>query len=177
MSATVLVLEHRRSPSTALVDERISLRHFGTAVRALKNGAKHIRIILRPHPSQRLDVVESVAFQFPDSDIRIDRTTPILDLLAGADVCIGSISTATLEAAMVGIPVIVLNVSGHDWPPPLGGNTTVPISRTEGELGGWVDHALAGGELPGQEELIEALGVRSPGEATAARLKLIDQVV
>jgi len=96
-------------------------------------------------------------------EVRVDRTTPIEALLAGHDLCIGGASTATLQAALAGTPVVVLNVSGCAWPWPIGEDTAVPVAHGVEELATWLMRAARGERLPGHEDLVEALGARDGG--------------
>src|SRR5262249_8763459 len=101
--------------------------------------------------------------------------TPALDLLARSHVCVGTFSTATLQAALTDTAVVVLNLVGREWGWPLGGDTPVPVARSTQEL------ADARGELrrlpdarPGQKALLDALGA-TDGDSVDRLLKLLDE--
>jgi hypothetical protein len=81
-------------------------------------------------------------------------------------------STATVQTALVGTPVIVLNVFGFDWAWPLGGDSEVPVARSADELAGWLKRWAAGETLPGREDLLGALGAGRP-DPTGALLRLV----
>ena len=98
-----------------------------------------------------------------------DATTPIDELLRSTDLCIGSLSTATLQAALAGAAVAVLNVSGFDWRWPLGGQTPVPVACDAEQLAEVLRTWRRDGSLPGNAVLLEALGTDRPG--TVERLK------
>jgi hypothetical protein len=53
--------------------------------------------------------------------LALDASTPIEDLLASADVCVGALSTATLQAAALGVHTVFLDVSGATRPWPFDG--------------------------------------------------------
>lgn len=156
----VVVTEQSDVPVTAVVDPRSPARHWEAAVRALAERLPGASVVLRPHPSTGLALGDALRVRFPSMQIEQDHATEILELLRGCDLVVGGLSTATLQAALVGAPVIVLNVTGHEWRPPCGGQTTVPVARSTAELQELLDCWAAGpGPLPGREALLGALGV------------------
>jgi len=100
---------------------------------------------------------------FPGLDTSIDTTTPIEQLLGAADLCVGSLSTATLQAGTLATPVAVLNVTGFDWVWPLGGDTPVPVARDAEELEPVLLAWREQGSLPGRDALVGALGADRDG--------------
>lgn len=166
----VLVLIQGREPSTARVPERITSIQCLAALQGVQEVWPDARITLRPRPSADLGGVQVARARFPLLAVAIDQSTPIVDLARRHDVCIGVMSTATCEAALVGIPVVVLNVTGLEWGWPLGGETTVPIARTAPELAAILANLLGtnGGGPPGRQALLEALG--ATGEDGSERL-------
>ena len=90
-----------------------------------------------------------------------DRSTLIEDLFADADMCVGALSTASLQAAAVGLPVCVLNVSGVPGPWPLaGGEDGLPQATNAEELAELIPELLRRGPGPTREAALEALGAR-----------------
>jgi ADP-heptose:LPS heptosyltransferase len=144
-------------PGFARIDGRIWMRQYETAIRAVRERIPEAQIVLRPHPSEGLGAARVVTERFP-GELEIDGASPILDYLESCDLCIGGVTAATLQAALVGTPVIALNLTGFDWRWPLGGETTVPIARSPEELGDALDRWRAEGVLPGREALLDALG-------------------
>lgn len=154
----VVVLGQNGHIFTSMFDDRVALRHFDMALRTLAEALPGARVVLRPHPTQDLAPARAALRRFPALEVELDPVTPILDLLAGADLCVGSLSAATMQAAIVGTPVIVLNITGFEWVWPLGADTPVPVARSEDELRGALERWRTSDELPGRVELLEGLG-------------------
>lgn len=165
----IVVLGQNGHPYTSRFDERIALRHYVSALEALREVIPEAQVVLRPHPSQNLNPVHATIDRFTAIEARIDATTPIDELLRSTDLCIGSLSTATLQAALAGAAVAVLNVSGFDWRWPLGGQTPVPVACDAEQLAEVLRTWRRDGSLPGNAALLEALGTDRPG--TVERLK------
>jgi hypothetical protein len=155
-----------------LIDRRIEMRHYLTAIDAILARAPSARIVLRPHPERGRGAALAAAERREGANVEIDAGSPIMELLADCDVCIGTASAATLQAALVGTPVIALNLNAYDWLWPLGGGTRVPLARSGAELTEWLGRWLGGERLPGQEELLEGLGANG-GDASARMLDVL----
>lgn len=153
MTRVVVLTEHRMRVS-AHVDDRITAMHATTAIDAVREALPSADIVLRPHPSAARAPIERLATGL---GARLDRTTPILELLAGADACVGATSTATLECALVGTPVVMLDLVGG-WAPPLDGSTDVPYARNGNELAQLLPKVLAEDPPPGSSALLHGLG-------------------
>ncbi len=120
--------------------------------------------MLRPHPSAGRHAEDELAARFPTTSFEVDRASTIRELLAGCDLCIGTITTATLQAALVGTPVIALNLMGFEWRLPLGGATRGARSRTtQRELAAWLDR------LVGRRRRCPAARTCSPRSAPGPR--------
>ncbi len=169
----VLVLAQPALPDVGLTSPRIAMRQFTTAIEVLRERCPHTQIVLRPHPSGGQQAEDALAARFPDTSFEIDRTSPIRDVLAGCDLCIGTITAATLQAALVGTPVIALNLMGFAWSWPLGGDSTVPVAHDAAELAAWLERWAAGTPLPGREELLSALGADAAGGDPTERILAI----
>lgn len=154
----VVVLGVNGHPYTARFDERVTLRHFHVALEALAEAVPEVEVVLRPHPSQDLAPIRAVADDFPGLAVGVDAATDIMELLESADLCIGGLTAATLQAAVAGTPVIVLNVTGFAWRWPLGGDTPVPVTADAGALRDAISRWLRDGRIPGRETLLGALG-------------------
>jgi hypothetical protein len=170
-SPRAVVMAQSWELGSMLIDPRDVMRHYLTAVGAIRHTLPGALITLRPHPTDDLGPARELCRRFPD--LRIDVATDLVTLLRDCDVCIGGPSTGTLQAALVGAPAILLNVTGRDWYWPLGGNTTVPIARSEPELSGWLKSWARGEALPGREDLLAGLGAggQDSSERLLARLQ------
>lgn len=161
-------LENPHSPRIAVLaqvatrnppmDRRIEMRHWQTAIAATRSLSAGAEIVLRPHPSAGFEAARAAASLDPSGSVTIDARTEIEQLLANSDLCVGAVSAATLQAALVGTPVVALNLSGFEWEWPLGGATSVPVARSGEELRVWLERWLRGEALPGREEMLAALG-------------------
>jgi hypothetical protein len=161
----VALLAQSGTPSTATVDDRIVMRHYVEGLAGIAESLPGATVVLRPHPSHGPLPLASLSARFPALELRLDRSSDLRRCLATSDACVGGTSAATLEAALFGTPVVVLNVTGFDWRRPLGGESTVPVARSAAELAECLDRWRRLGTLPGGEELLEALGADG-GDAT-----------
>jgi hypothetical protein len=82
-------------------------------------------------------------------------------LIEAADLCIGAVSTATLQAGAAGVPVLFLNVTDQPAPWPFDGTTDVPIASNANELAALVPVALSSEDVPGRDVMLEALGAKN----------------
>jgi len=171
---TVVVLGQNGHPYTSTIDARIAVRQYTAAIRAVSTRFPRATVVLRPHPSADLRPLGSLVARFPSVRVEVDATGAILDLLGRADLCIGGSSAATMQAALVGTPVVVLNLSGFEWPWPIGGATTVPVARSEAELRTTLDHWAGARTLPGRDDLLEGLGARG-ADATEHLLRILER--
>lgn len=170
---TVVVLGQNGHPYTSTIDARVAMQQYTAAIRAVAARFPRAAVVLRPHPSADLGPLGSLVDRFPSMNVEIDATGAILELLGRADLCIGGSSAATLQAALVGTPVIVLNLSGFDWPWPIGGGTTVPVARSDAELRVSLDRWASTRTLPGRDDLLEGLGAHG-SDATEHLLRILE---
>lgn len=152
----------------ALLHGRIEMLQYLTAIDAIAARAPNATVVLRPHPERGRVVAERAVAKRSKIKVEVDSSSPILELLSECDLCIGTASAASLQAALVGTPVIALNMSGYEWLWPLGGGTSVPVARSEDELAGWLTRWLAGEPMPGRDDLTRALGAH--GEDASERM-------
>jgi hypothetical protein len=169
----VLILGQYAVPHTAMLDKRLTARSWETAVEAVAERLSGARAVLRPHPFERFATGSPLAERFPGRELSVDRSTPIMELLEEADLIIGGTSTATVQAALTGTPAIALNLSGFDWPWPLGGHTSVPVARSREELDAVLGRFAESGYLPGQDDMLAALGADG-GDAVAKLLEILE---
>lgn len=149
---------------SALIPARIALRHVEAALQGLKQAGWRAAIV-RPHPSD----VEVEAYlrlgRRLELDVGVDAATPIDALLGATRLCVGSLSTATLQAWALGVPTVFLDVSGAPRPWPFDG--TLPCATSAGELAERAARTVAG---EGRELALEALGARPDAVARLVEL-------
>lgn len=156
-------------------DRRIHKRHVAVALEALAHVRPGSRVIVRPHPSDlEPGGYETLAACYPQLHVEVDASSPIEQLLAGVDLCVGAVSTATLQACALGVPTVALNVSGNERPWPFDGGA-LPSSTDADSLAGAIVRTLRSGEVAGRDEALEALGVR--GDAIERVIDLIAALV
>ena len=158
----ILVLGRAKETQTSLLDDRYAMRSYKAAVEGAAAVFPDAAIILRPAPSEGLATGQRVIAEFPSLELELDPEPDLEASMTRCDVCIGTASTATFQAALAGTPVITLNLSGYDWCWPLGGQTEVPIARSADELAEYLRLWVREGTLPGREQLLDALGVKEP---------------
>jgi hypothetical protein len=156
---TITVLGQGQLRWTSVIDERMEMRHYAAAIRAALIAAPDAAIVLRPHPSHPRATAEKVQRMFAEASIAVDTDTDTRELLARTDICVGTYSTMTLQAALAGGAVVILNLTGREWGWPLGGETPVPIARSVEELATWFERLIQDPTLrPGEDALRAALG-------------------
>lgn len=159
-SGRTLVLVEYASRISVRVDNRIACRHVGAALAALARARPRTLVTIRPHPSDHEpEIFAELASRYPALEVRVDAASSIEDLIGAADLCIGAISTASLQAAVAGAPVILLNMTGRPAPWPFDGSGDVPVASSADELAEAIPEALAATSVRGQEQLARALGV------------------
>ena len=171
-AAAALVLVQPPSAGSALFDPSSSFRHAGAAVRAVRSTGAFRDLILRPHPLDQADY-RGIRAAVDDLHVRLDRTSPIEALIADAAVVIGTLSTATLQAAAAGVPTVFLDTIGAPLPWPLDGSGDLPVARDSESLAETL--GALGGLASGEDEARAALGVRD--DATAAVASLVRDAV
>jgi hypothetical protein len=168
----IVILPQPWHPSTSVLDSRVWMRHSVAAIESVRAAVPEAEIVLRPHPADPANLVADLHARF--EGLRSDSKTPILELFADAELCIGATTTASLQAALVATPLIFLNVTGNEWNWPLGGDTPVPVARSAAELVTWLTRWKEGLSLGGREALLHALGADQP-HPTKTILELIDR--
>jgi hypothetical protein len=149
--AVVLVDYHARI--SARIDARVSQRHVAAALEVLERERPGSDVVVRPHPADPAPASYAALAAGRALRVTVDPVTPIEPLLAGAGACIGALSTATLQAAALGVPTTLLDVTSAPRPWPLNGAPDGLPRITGG--GGELASAAAG--APARE----ALGARA----------------
>jgi hypothetical protein len=171
-----IVLVEGPAPLSARFDERLPFHQVNGALRALAGTRPETVATIRPHPSVRKpEVYAQFASRYPELEVRVNAESALTELLAEADLCLGVVSTATLQAAAAWVPVIVLNVTGRAGPWPFDGSTDIPIATSAEQLAALIPEVLALGTVPGHAEMLAALG--ATGNAADHFVELIQSLV
>lgn len=158
---TAVVITQGYFRVSVALSRRITGQHIEATVRGLRTCGRFDSVIVRPHPSEQRSVYERILESIDTEQlaVEIDQETPLAELFARADVCIGSLSTATLETALVGLPVVMLDVTGRLWTAPLDGSGAIPYATTAQELATCLTELLdVGLSEQANRELLTALG-------------------
>jgi hypothetical protein len=153
-----VVLAEHYARQSAILDRRITAVHLAAAIQGLRASSHDWHIVVRPHPSD--DVAEFVRLvgALGARGVDVDGLSAAGNLLSCADLCVGALSTMTLEAALMGLRVVMLNPEAINWSPPLQLCGPVPCARNATELARMVDQVMNERVIPGARELSEALG-------------------
>jgi hypothetical protein len=156
-----LVLVEYPSRLSARVRARIGGEHTEAALAGLAMARPGTTAVIRPHPSDPgPESYARLGAAHPGLTVRVDASTPIEALLATVDLCVGAISTATLQAAALGVPVVYLDATTVQRPWPFGGSDGLPRATGPDDLAEQVGVVLAAGEVLGRDAALDALGVR-----------------
>jgi hypothetical protein len=158
-SDRILLLVEYPARLSSRIPARIALRHTDAALTGIAQARPGATVVVRPHPSdQERDAYVVLAARHPGVRVELDATTPIEPLAKSCGLCVGGLSTATLQAAVLGIPSVVLDVAETPLPWPFdGAPDALPRATSADELA-----ALLGGavQVAAREAALEALGVR-----------------
>ncbi len=159
-----LVLLQSASPSTLSFDVRASRRYVTEALAGLAAAGFSGPVVLRPHPLDPTDY-EQVAARVPQASVSSQGT--LAGALERARLCVGTLSTGTLEAVASGVPTVFLDVTGAALPWPFDGS-------------GALTRATDGASLAEALTSVDAAVERSrlaAREALGARPDALDRVV
>jgi hypothetical protein len=157
---TILLVE-MPARQTAGVDARISARHVAAGLAGLAVSRAGSEVVVRPHPGEPLPEAYGSLAAGLDLRVSVDTHTPIEPLVRSADLVVGAISTATLQAAALGVPVVFLDLVGIARPWPFDGTPDgLPRARGAEELAALVPGVLGASDVPGAPAAREALGAR-----------------
>jgi len=70
------------------------------------------RIVTRPHPREDPSNYADFVNRYASDRITVDSRTPLLELLSKGDVCVTGFSNVAVEAMILGLPVVCMNLSG-----------------------------------------------------------------
>jgi hypothetical protein len=155
-------------------DPRVTERFLTIALEALSAARPGTAVVLRPHPSDHdLGEYPQLAGRFRALDLEVDASSPIYDVIDRCDLCLTGVSTAALQAAIRGLPVIFLGDAHHPHRPPFGGGPEgFPRASTTAELRERIPEALARRGERAPDSLDDALGRRGDaGDRVLAALR------
>jgi len=155
----ILLFGRAKETQTAMFDDRYGMRSYQAAIEGVAAVFPDAKIIVRPAPAEGAAASARLLTAFPDMDLEVQTEGDVMDAIAACDLCLGSASTSTFQAALLGTAVIAINLSGYEWCWPLGGLTEVPIARSAEELAEHLRRWADEGQLPGRDQLLAALGV------------------
>lgn len=171
----VLVLVEYASRLSTAIPQRIRFEHVRAALDALAVASPEAEVVIRPHPfDDNPAAYEALARTGPHGRVRVDTSSAINALIADASVCVGAVSTATLEAALAGVPTVFLNVARTERMWPFDGRSGLPIARTATELARWLE-GRSDENYSAAAVAAEALGVRD--DALPCTVELIERLV
>ncbi|MGI8944841.1 MAG: hypothetical protein ACR2GL_01195, partial [Thermoleophilaceae bacterium] len=149
-----LVLGQMPGPLSATADVRVTAAHLRAALTALAAVRPDSEVLVRPHPLDGArEAYRRIALDFPRLDVRVDAGGSVEQAIASASLCVGALSTATLQAAALGLPTVLLDVTGIELEWPFDGGGDFPTARTAAELA-----ELLAAPATGRETALEALG-------------------
>ena len=112
--------------------------------------------MLRPHPlDPEREGYLRIAAEHPELDVVVDAGGPVETAIERAGICIGALSTATLQAAAMGVPTVLLDVTEMTLTWPFDGSGDFSTARSEAELAESIGSARADRDVA-----LEALGAR-----------------
>jgi hypothetical protein len=144
-----LVLLQPAGPSELFFDVRAAHHYVETALGALSAARFTGPVVLRPHP---LDRMNYMGIETHGLHLLIDTQPALIDAFQAARLCIGTLSTATLEAVRAGVPTVFLDVTGARLPWPFDGSGALPRAS----------------DVPSLAELLRTLGPRADDVGQAA---------
>jgi hypothetical protein len=159
-----IVLVEYPSRMSARLDARIGMRHVDAALDLLERDRPGAEVVVRPHPSDRAPGSYLPLGAGRDLRVSVDQATPIEPLLGTAGLCVGALSTATLQSAALGVPTVFLDVSGIERPWPFDGAPD-GLPRVTGEAG-----SLDAVPDPPRAAARQALGARADATERVAEL-------
>lgn len=173
---STLLLIAQPSPLSAIAGARVTARHLDAALAALSAVRPGSRVIVRPHPLDRQHgLYAAAAARHPELELSLDARTSIESLFDVSDLCVGTVSTATLQAAACGVPTVLLDVAEARLSWPFDGSDAFPLATDAETLGAAISAVLEAPEPPGAEAARVALG--ADPDALANVLDLISDAV
>lgn len=79
---------------------------------------KDVQLVVKVHPSEPIEVYQTLAAKYEDSRIRVVKDIDLYALISNCALLITKYSTTALEAMMIDKPVVVINLAGQPTPVP-----------------------------------------------------------
>ena len=130
-----------------------------------------VRVVVKPHPRALRDrVLESALAAHPSLPVEVVRKGDLQTLASRSDCVVSFFSSAGVEAAMLGVPVVqVLPPGSGNFLPPDWWNLA-GSARSQSELDRLLARVLSGGWSPGRRSAGRGLRQRRPsGDAPRGR--------
>jgi len=160
----------------------------GRTVRAVRRAAEEVpgcRLIVRPHPTEREEVYRK-HLGGETGRVRVSKAERLYDLLGACDILITDASVVGLEAAVMGKPVVIVNLTGkpypvRDYPALLVKEEVALEARSVEDLQRWIPEILAGGEMAcrmreRREKFVEKYCYRLDGRSSERVADLIERM-
>lgn len=175
-SGRALVLAQPTGPLSTITDARVPGRHLHAALSALEASGAARQVTVRPHPLDvGWDAYARIGGAYPALEVSVDASGPVEAVIRAACVCVGAASTATLQAAALGVPSVLLDFTGMPLEWPFDGAGDFPVARSQDELTALLSDLGAIDPQTSREVALEALGAR-PGAASAIADLVADAV-
>jgi len=155
------------------------------AVRGAVEGIPECRLVVRPHPTEREEVYRE-HLGGETERVRVSKTERLYDLLSACDILITDASVVGFEAAAMGKPVVVVNLTGkpyltRDYPSLLVREGVALEARSEEELRQRISEILAGGEVvrvmgEKRKRFVERYCYRLDGRSSERVVNLIERI-
>jgi glycosyltransferase involved in cell wall biosynthesis len=161
------------------------VRRTVRAVRMAVEDIQECRLVVRPHPTEREEVYRE-HLGGETERVRVSRAERLYGLLSACDILITDASVVGFEAAVMGRPVIVVNLTGkpyptRDYPALLVREGVALEARNVENLRRWISEILAGGEMAGRmrerrDKFIERYCYRLDGNSSERVADLIERM-
>ncbi len=130
----VVVLPRAKWGDILLGSSDFEPQRYALGVARALHEAGDFEIVFRPHPAESPEYYEEL-FRGSGGKVRVDHASAFGDVLAGADLVIGTYSTTLLEVMLLGKPLLCVNfTAGLEFAAPFDGRWGVDVVRTPEEL-------------------------------------------
>ena len=155
--AAALVLLQPVGRSSLAFDVRAARRYAEEALAGLAAARFAGPVVLRPHP---LDLMSLTGLETHGLRPTVEQRAPLERALTDARLCIGTVSTATLEAIRAGVPTAFLDVTGATFPWPFDPAGPLPRATDRASLAELLAELGRAPDAAASEAAAEALGAQ-----------------